>query len=360
MTVDKVKNIISVLWSKGLPFAVWSLPKQKEVNILLQTEKAVKEVDFKDMESVEGFIIAPFESAETRKAYVLQPGLFFDSLPEINLVEQLPVHQRSENMVNHLCDKTNYITKAKQVIRDLKNRKLKKLVLSRVIERRFEEEVDPGALFSALNEQYIDTFNYLFYLPETGSWMGATPEMFLKIGTKHAEITSLAGTKLTGNSEWTLKEREEQAIVTEFMTGRLDEKGIRDYEIHGPETITAGKLEHLRTGIVIPVENLQNKTGKLIGYMHPTPAVCGMPQKEAYEYIRKVEDHRRKCYTGFLGPWRLHGRSELYVNLRCAQFDRKIVHLFVGGGLTASSVAESEWEETEHKSKTLLSVIENL
>ncbi len=93
--------------------------------------------------------------------------------------------------------------------------------------------------------------------------------------------------------------------------------------------------------------------------MHPTPAVCGMPQQAAYEYILQIEAHDRKFYTGFLGPWQLNGQSELFVNLRCAEFNRTALHLFVGGGLTSSSFAESEWEETEYKSKTLLSIDEN-
>ena len=33
--------------------------------------------------------------------------------------------------------------------------------------------------------------------------------------------------------------------------------------------------------------------------------------------------------------------------------------LFVGGGLTLDSVAEEEWNETELKSQTLLSVLQN-
>ena len=49
----------------------------------------------------------------------------------------------------------------------------------------------------------------------------------------------------------------------------------------------------------------------------------------------------------------------LFVNIRCMKIldDRAVI--YVGGGITSSSVPESEWYETEHKAKCLLSVIRN-
>jgi isochorismate synthase len=31
--------------------------------------------------------------------------------------------------------------------------------------------------------------------------------------------------------------------------------------------------------------------------------------------------------------------------------------LYVGGGITADSIVDSEWDETNHKAKTLLSIL---
>jgi isochorismate synthase len=33
------------------------------------------------------------------------------------------------------------------------------------------------------------------------------------------------------------------------------------------------------------------------------------------------------------------------------------MNIYVGGGITASSIAEKEWEETENKSQTLLKLL---
>jgi isochorismate synthase len=45
------------------------------------------------------------------------------------------------------------------------------------------------------------------------------------------------------------------------------------------------------------------------------------------------------------------------VNLRCAEITPGNINLYVGGGLTADSNPEKEWEETELKAQTLLAVI---
>ncbi len=363
MSVPKYENIITVLWAKGFPFAAWRLPGQKEVKLVIQLSKRLRAFDFNKIETIEGFIVAPFESAENKKVYVLQPDLFFDGLPEINTITELPEFpdkMKTDSMKCEFWDRETYLKKAEQLIRDLKSEKFRKVVLSRVLEKKLQKDFDPGVSFNLLNERYPNSFNYVFYLPELGSWLGATPETLLKINGDEVETVALAGTKPAGKIKWAAKEREEQAIVTEFIQQQLDELQITNYQTQGPETVMAGNVGHLATKFNIPLTELKGKTGEFVSRLHPTPAVCGMPQKEAYQYILQTEDHLRKCYSGFLGPWNLESSSQLFVNLRCAEFDLKKLHLYVGGGLTSSSVAEAEWEETEHKSETLLSVIENL
>jgi isochorismate synthase len=115
---------------------------------------------------------------------------------------------------------------------------------------------------------------------------------------------------------------------------------------------------HLKTRYNLSLEELKGSTGELLAGLHPTPAVCGLPRNKAYDLIRKVEKHYRRFYTGFLGPWNLEGKSQLYVNLRCALLSAGKMSLFVGGGFTTESRPEAEWKETETKARALLSVVE--
>jgi len=79
---------------------------------------------------------------------------------------------------------------------------------------------------------------------------------------------------------------------------------------------------------------------------------------KSHKLILNNEKHDRAYYTGFLGPLNMDNKSHLFVNLRCLQlFNRKYV-LYSGAGITASSVAEREWEETDNKMMTMLNVME--
>jgi isochorismate synthase len=90
----------------------------------------------------------------------------------------------------------------------------------------------------------------------------------------------------------------------------------------------------------------------LIFDLHPTPAVCGIPKEKSLELILQTEKHNREFYAGFIGPLD-NDNAQLFVNLRCMKLTSKWATYFAGGGLTAQSEAEAEWEETCLKLKTL-------
>ena len=46
------------------------------------------------------------------------------------------------------------------------------------------------------------------------------------------------------------------------------------------------------------------------------------------------------------------------MNLRCMQFDKSNVCIYVGGGITSKSIPENEWQELLNKSNTLKSLID--
>ncbi len=95
----------------------------------------------------------------------------------------------------------------------------------------------------------------------------------------------------------------------------------------------------------------------MIRRLHPTAAICGLPRQKAFEFIRMYEGYSRQYYTGFLGEvnYPEPGSTSLMVNLRCMQLfpKEKKAWVYVGGGITSSSLPEKEWEETQAKSETM-------
>ena len=89
------------------------------------------------------------------------------------------------------------------------------------------------------------------------------------------------------------------------------------------------------------------------------------------EFLRDKEGYEREFYTGFLGEMNLVGESparrgeqgkcssSLYVNLRCMRLESPetgTAIIFAGGGITASSDPEKEWEETMAKAQVMKSI----
>jgi isochorismate synthase len=94
----------------------------------------------------------------------------------------------------------------------------------------------------------------------------------------------------------------------------------------------------------------------LLNKLHPTPAVCGLPKKDAFDFIIENETHDRGFYAGYIGI-ETQSSNEYFVNLRCARFFSDRINLFVGGGITADSRPENEWTETELKSGTIMKAL---
>jgi isochorismate synthase len=89
------------------------------------------------------------------------------------------------------------------------------------------------------------------------------------------------------------------------------------------------------------------------------PYACSMwcPKGGSQKFILQTELHKRKYYSGFLGPCNIHGETNLFVNLRCANLSGNKADMYVGGGITAESNPQAEWNETLIKANTLLSVL---
>ncbi|HJN07018.1 MAG TPA: chorismate-binding protein [Bacteroidales bacterium] len=366
--INSILEIPQMLIKKGLPFAIYCLPSKKKFNLIFQKDVSLHEIDILDIEQTNGFVIANFESAKTGLVNIIKPDYvlsedeniteivgFLDTLPDIG-------NFYFEN--NYCISKADYLDRADYLINQLKDGYLKKVVFSRVIHKKLKEELKLNQLLSMLKEKYNNAFINLFHLPGIGTWCGATPETLFKKVDNYVITDAMAGTQLldedSENITWTNKEKEEQHLVSLFIESNLSELGIHDFDKVGPINVSAGHIAHIQTQFKIPFSSLNEKEGKFIASLHPTPAVCGLPKAEAYLMIHKAEQHQRRYYTGFLGPWKLANQSQLFVNLRCAELDTNKINIYVGGGLTASSSNKDEYKETVYKSKTLLSIVENL
>lgn len=247
-------------------------------------------------------------------------------------------------------DYENIIQKTVDTIRE---GSIRKIVMSRinVIEN---QKYNLLKSYKNLMAQHPTALVFLWHNPESETWMGATPELLLSQKGNQIQTVSLAATKKP-EDEWTEKEIDEQQIVTDFILDCIHD--TNNQVVDGPETVGAGKFQHLKTYIAAEVPE-DYPIEELLERLHPTPALCGLPKQAAFDYIVENEGYSREFYSGYVGLINDKCR-EYFVNLRSAQLFKDVICLYVGGGITATSHPAKEWGETELKSSTILNALEN-
>lgn len=356
-----------------IAFVTYKLPELEEVTTLVQWKtEPIALANLMELEGKSGFVFAPFNIESHHPIRLIEPDLVIkgdkidESLFTIFNDDLVKVKPSTTNVVCSPSETSRelYLAKVDDFRSKLNPGKLDKLVLSRISIEAKPRGFNPSILLRELQHSYPDAFVFMIHITDAGLWIGASPEPLLQIKDDVVSTVSLAGTRLYSgqsiDSEWGAKELEEQEIVTRYIDRILESFQIKQYSRQGPQTKLAGAVEHLLTRFTFNLDDLQGKILKLIDAIHPTPSVCGLPKDEALEIILNSEEHDREYYTGFLGTFNIEKQYALFVNLRCMRVGVDQLIYFLGAGITAGSDPEKEWEETNSKKRTLMSIVETL
>ena len=353
---------------KEQPFVVYRKPNDQVIRAWFPDEVRL---DPAEAQAVPGFVFAPFdpgspsvlfpqEAAEILEAPCADYPFRTKELASGNKINRL---LKSDAAGEQEASATGTArSRHEELVRGaigfIRSGKASKIVISRR-ERVQVEQLHPLYVFGSLIDRYTQAFVYLWFHPVIGMWAGASPEMLLSIRDEAFRTMALAGTRVWREGEepdWGSKEMEEQRMVTEMIEQEL---GSSLEGVGKPYSQRAGHLVHLRTDIEGRLEK-GSKPEEIIGKLHPTAAICGMPRKEAREFIARNEGYSREYYTGYLGELMVAGKhhTDLFVNLRCMKLHPKenAAWIYVGGGITEASLAEKEWEETVAKSEVMKGV----
>lgn len=231
-----------------------------------------------------------------------------------------------------------------------------KTVYSRIECGEASDGANWGEKADRLFRQFPDTFRFIYYTPHTLGWLGATPEVLLDFDktSGHFSTMSLAGTRRVDSpNEWDEKNVNENRFVTDFIAARLKPYS-HDVTVSDPLTLRYGPVEHLLHHISGSADACDIQA--IISAIDPTPALCGFPKEDAVNDINELELHRRNCYGGYIAI-ETDTRYIAFVNLRCVQFSGNRFCAYGGGGITESSVPETELAETSAKMSRILSII---
>lgn len=355
--IQKIDTLIHSNYS----FAIYRLPWTDECTFILQTNGEAEALDeITALNGKQGFVIAPFRISEKLPLMLIHPNLqvtgwnaIDQSLDYLKDIQTVTQPERTSKKPEEYQEVFN------RFIVSLQKKNFRKLVLSRPEIHSLAEDFSPLTAFVKACNSYPRMMIYLCHTPQTGTWLGSTPEIILSGQEKNWHTVALAGTMpMQGETipeTWSDKNKEEQAMVAEYIRKTIKKFGNK-IEEKGPYTARAGQLVHLKSDFHFLLKDTKS-LGNLLKELHPTPAVCGLPKTESYNFITEHEGYDRKYYSGFIGWLEPDGQTDLYVNLRCMEIHEKEATLYAGGGILSSSDMTSEFEETKEKMKTMKNII---
>ncbi len=334
-------------------FAIYKLPGNDYGLMLQNSNSSAKIKSLTDIDTVNGFIIAPFD-LQKFPIVTISPDISAHGIDDIlTKLKATPLEESvvSEHYQTTDMTRESYDRALQSMVKLMETTELRKVVLAR--SEKAKKPASIGRVFIRACEENPNFFVYLCSSPQCGTWLGATPEIFLRKRENHFRTIALAGTKPTEEKlAWSQKNIEEQRYVHDYIFHKISAFSS-NINIEPATTLKAGGVEHLCS--IFDFET--NATlGEISSQLHPTPAVCGEPKELAMNALGQFEETNRLYYSGIVGV-KNSVNADLFVNLRCMTCDTFSSTLFAGGGLLRQSEANAEWRETELKMQTLLRII---
>lgn len=225
---------------------------------------------------------------------------------------------------------------------------------------RFAGSVAPADVALALAQRHPTAWVYC-----VDGLVGASPEMLLR--RRGAEVASrvLAGTvdRRLPDAEALAhelfragsKNHREHLLAVESAREALGVLGSgvtasEPFELLLPHVIHLASDVTARVDPALPLLDV-------LGRLHPTAAVGGVPRAGAQAQLAELEGFDRGRFAGPVGMLGPDGFAELAIALRGGQADAEGITLYAGAGIVAGSDPDDEWREVSTKLRPMRDVL---
>ena len=240
------------------------------------------------------------------------------------------------------------------------NGQAQKIVAARRVSLILDRALVPALVHGRLKADAPESTRFAFRVAGS-TFLGATPERLLRKRGTELTTEAVAGSisaddaaSATRLLESGKDSREHEFVVSEILRllGPLtDELTPGKREVHRLRTVL-----HLRTPIRGHLREARHVL-ELVGKLHPTPAVGGVPTRAAIDFITQHEPDERGWYAGPVGWFDAVGDGSFVVALRSGLVTGKHAELYAGAGIVRDSNAPSEFAETRWKLAALLGAL---
>ncbi|MBN6034815.1 isochorismate synthase MenF [Amycolatopsis sp. 195334CR] len=311
--------------------------------------------------------ILPFDTGPdaTSPGHILLPRDVLTSGPAHPAAASLdPVAIGTPRAQRPVPEPAGHVAAVARAVEMLRDERLRKVVLARVLDLDFDEPIRPEAILRNLVRGNPAGFTFATPVPGGATFLGATPELLLSrhgdrvVSHPHAgSAPRSADPRIDAENARRLaesgKDRREHAVVIEDMVEIL-RPFCTHLRVAPTEVVGTPTMWHLGTTVTGTLADPGITALRLAAALHPTPAVCGTPTEAARRVVGELEPFDRGYYAGAVGWVNDEGDGEWAVAIRSAEAAERSLRLYAGGGIVADSDPEAELAETTAKFETVL------
>lgn len=279
------------------------------------------------------------------------------------------IHSFSENGTHWIKElremesKDIWMQRVDRAVQKIKEDVFKKIVLAREVTLAKEDGFSATSMLEQLRSEFPECYLFLVKMDSGNVFLGASPERLVKIHQQELDTDALAGSAprgLTPTEDEQLslelvqsqKDRLEHHLVLQEILDSLNQVSSKLMYATTPGVRKLKNVQHLHTPVKASLES-DVSVHKILGMLHPTPAVGGYPVKAALPYIQELENLDRGWYAGNVGWFNLSRNGEFAVSIRSSFIDSSLIRLYAGCGIVEHSDPDTEWEETCLKLESL-------
>jgi anthranilate synthase component 1 len=297
---------------------------------------------------------ARLEHLRSRLAGSLPEGLFFDQPREAPAPPPLECTFTESQFLEAVRRSKEYIL-AGDVMQ---------VQISQRTTRAFD--APPLALYRALRG--INPSPYMFYF-DFGDHhvVGASPEILVRLAGDMVTLRPIAGTRPRGATP-----HEDAAIAKELLADPkeraehvmlidLGRNDVGRVAATGSVKVTEQMVIERYSHVMHIVSNVEGRLAPALDAVDvlkasfPAGTVTGAPKVRAMQIIDELEPVKRGVYSGAVGYLGFNGDMDVAIAIRTALVKDGRLHVQAAAGIVADSDPRSEWLETQHKARAILS-----
>jgi len=234
---------------------------------------------------------------------------------------------------------------------------------------QWSKYTEPAAIYKNLRHFFPSPFGAYF---DDGRQviLSASPERFLRLQNKIAQVKPMKGTRPRGKSkaqDIKLKEQLQKSpkeIAELLMVTDLERNDLGRVCDYSSVKVKAMRSIETYASVFQATSTVEGRLHKdkdqfdLLSATFPSGSVTGCPKIEAMKIIGQLEHGSRGLYTGALGYMSFSGSMDFNVMIRTMFLKQDQISFHVGGGIVADSKPQDEWQETWDKAKALIDTLE--